>query len=201
MTTNAISRTNVEWMIWQGLLPKAALPKGRQQLLEPGDVLLSIKGGLGKVAMVQDLKHPTVPCQAFCVIRLRPNALLTPAALVQYLRSAVGQTLARQVVLSGRDMEGVDHHLGGRWALRTVIPTASAANCWLKRSARLAMYRYLIRNYRGRASRSSRPESAPCCRDLRSAYVGARSRLSNCRQTLQSPLALFIGIGLLLSCF
>jgi len=74
-------------------LPEAVLAKGRQQLLESGDVLLSIKGGLGKVAVVQDLEHPTVPGQAFCVVRLRPNAPLTPAALVQYLRSAVGQTL------------------------------------------------------------------------------------------------------------
>lgn len=74
-------------------LPEAVLAKGRQQLLESGDVLLSIKGGLGKAAVVQDLEHPTVPGQAFCVVRLRPNAPLTPAALVQYLRSAVGQTL------------------------------------------------------------------------------------------------------------
>jgi hypothetical protein len=74
-------------------LPEAVLAKGRQQLLEQGDVLLSIKGGLGRVAVVQDLEHPTVPGQAFCVIRLRPNAPLTPAVLVQYLRSAVGQSL------------------------------------------------------------------------------------------------------------
>ena len=74
-------------------LPEASLGRGRQQLLEPGDVLLSIKGGLGRVAVVQDLEHPTVPGQAFCVVRLRPNAPMTPAALVQYLRSAVGQTL------------------------------------------------------------------------------------------------------------
>jgi type I restriction enzyme M protein len=74
-------------------LPEAALAKGRQQLLEPGDVLLSIKGGLGKVAVVQNLDDPTVPGQAFCVVRLRPNAPLSPAALVQYLRSGVGQTL------------------------------------------------------------------------------------------------------------
>jgi len=72
---------------------EAALAKGRQQLLEPGDVLLSIKGGLGKVAVVHDLEEPTVPGQAFCVVRLRPNAPMTPVALVQYLRSAVGQTL------------------------------------------------------------------------------------------------------------
>jgi hypothetical protein len=74
-------------------LPEAALAKGRQHLLEPGDVLLSIKGSLGKVAVVQDLEHDTVPGQAFCVVRLRPNAPITPTALVQYLRSAVGQTL------------------------------------------------------------------------------------------------------------
>ena len=83
----------LRWASKRIRLPEAALAKGRQQLLEPGDVLLSIKGGLGKVAMVQDLEHPTVPGQAFCVVRLRPNAPLTPAALVQYLRSAVGQTL------------------------------------------------------------------------------------------------------------
>jgi hypothetical protein len=69
------------------------LAKVRQHLLEPGDVLLSIKGSLGKVAVVQDLEHDTVPGQAFCVVRLRPNAPITPTALVQYLRSAVGQTL------------------------------------------------------------------------------------------------------------
>lgn len=49
--------------------------------------------GLGKVAVVQNLGQPTVPGQAFCVVRLRPNAPITPTALVQYLRSAVGQTL------------------------------------------------------------------------------------------------------------
>jgi type I restriction enzyme M protein len=93
MTLNAISRASVEWLIWQARLPVAVLVKGCEQLLEPGDLLLSIKGGLGKVAMVQGLEHPTVPGQAFCVVQLRPNAPLTPAALVQYLLSAVGQAL------------------------------------------------------------------------------------------------------------
>jgi len=36
-----------------------------------------------------------------------------------------------------------------RWPLRTEIPTASAATCWLRPLARLAMYRSLIRNDRG----------------------------------------------------
>jgi hypothetical protein len=103
-------------------LPEAALAKGRQQLLEPGDVLLSIKGGLGKVAMVQGLEHPTVPGQAFCVVRLRPNAPLTPAALVQYLRSAVGQTLLDK---AGQGTAVAFVPMGEVKGLPIVIPHAS----------------------------------------------------------------------------
>jgi type I restriction enzyme M protein len=102
-------------------LPEAALSKGRQQLLEPGDVLLSIKGGLGKVAVVQDLENPTVPGQAFCVVRLRPNAPLTPAALVQYLRSAVGQTLLNK---AGQGAAVSFVPMGEVKGLPVVIPSA-----------------------------------------------------------------------------
>ena len=74
-------------------IDEAVLSKSRDQFLEDGDVLLSIKGGLGKVAMVNRLDRKTLPGQAFCVIRLRPNAPITPTALVQYLRSSVGKAL------------------------------------------------------------------------------------------------------------
>jgi type I restriction-modification system DNA methylase subunit len=103
-------------------LPEAVLAKGRQQLLEQGDVLLSIKGGLGKVAVIQDLEHPTVPGQAFCVVRLRPNAPLTPAALVQYLRSAVGQTLLDK---AGQGTAVAFVPMGEVKSLPVVIPHAS----------------------------------------------------------------------------
>ena len=103
-------------------LPEATLAKGRQQLLEPGDVLLSIKGGLGKVAVVQALEQPTVPGQAFCVVRLRPNAPLTPAALVQYLRSAVGQTLLDK---AGQGTAVAFVPMGELKSLPVVIPNAS----------------------------------------------------------------------------
>ena len=103
-------------------LPEAALAKGRQQLLESGDVLLSIKGGLGKVALVQVLEHPTVPGQAFCVVRLRPNAPLTPAALLQYLRSAVGQTLLDK---AGQGTAVVFVPMGEVKSLPVVIPNPS----------------------------------------------------------------------------
>lgn len=103
-------------------LPEAALAKVRQQLLEPGDVLLSIKGGLGKVAVVQDLEHATVPGQAFCVVRLRPNAPITPAALVQYLRSAVGQTLLNK---AGQGATVAFVPMGEVKGLPIVIPSTS----------------------------------------------------------------------------
>jgi len=103
-------------------LPEIALAKGRQHLLEPGNVLLSIKGGLGKAAVVLDLEHPTVPGQAFCVIRLRPNAPLTPAALVQYLRSAVGQTLLDK---AGQGSAVAFVPMGEVKSLPVVIPHAS----------------------------------------------------------------------------
>jgi hypothetical protein len=103
-------------------LPEAALAKVHQQLLVPGDVLLTIKGGLGKVAVVQNLDQPTVPGQAFCVVRLRPNAPLTPAALVQYLRSAVGQTLLNKT----GHVETVSFvPMGEVKGLPVVIPSAS----------------------------------------------------------------------------
>jgi len=100
-------------------LPEAALTKGRQQLLVPGDVLLSFKGGLGKVAVVQDLDHPTVAGQAFCVVRLRANAPLTPTALAQYLRSDVGQAL---LTSAGQGVTVVFVPMGEVKSLTIVIP-------------------------------------------------------------------------------
>jgi len=62
-----------------------------------------------------------------------------------------------------------------RWALRTEMPATSAATCWLSPSARLAMYRSLIRNDRGAGIAElqvwigallSRPETRLCsCAD------------------------------------
>ncbi len=103
-------------------LPEVALAKGRQHLLEPGDVLLSIKGGLGKVALVQDLEEPTVPGQAFCVVRLRGNAPISPAALVQYLRSAVGQAFLNK---AGQGATVAFVPMGEVKSLPIVIPRAS----------------------------------------------------------------------------
>ena len=56
------------------------------------------------------------------MIRLRPNAPLTPAALVQYLRSAVGQTLLNK---AGQGMAVAFMPIGEVKGLPIVIPHAS----------------------------------------------------------------------------
>jgi len=122
MKSNAISRASVEWLIWQARLSEAVIVKGCEQLLDLGEVLLSIKGRLGQIAIVQSLGHPTVPGQAFCVGRLLPDASLTPSALVQYLRSAVGQTL---LVSAGQRPDVAFVPMGVVKGLPIVIPSAS----------------------------------------------------------------------------
>ena len=63
-----------------------------------------------------------MPGQAFCVVRLRPNAPLTPAALVQYLRSDVGQNLLNTV---GEGTAVAFVPMGEVKGLPIVIPRAS----------------------------------------------------------------------------
>lgn len=78
-------------------IPEEVITKGRDQLINEGDVLLSIKGSIGKAAVVEKMEVQTVPGQAFCSVKLRPNAPLSAHALVQYLRSEIGQALFRKL--------------------------------------------------------------------------------------------------------
>lgn len=92
-----LSDINDSGLIEQGSkviqIPEAVIAKSREQLLNEGDVLLSIKGSVGKASAVGKLEEQTVPGQAFCVVKLRANAPLSATALVQYLRSEIGQFL------------------------------------------------------------------------------------------------------------
>ena len=78
-------------------IPEEVITKGRDQLINEGDVLLSIKGSIGKAAVVEKMEVQTVPGQAFCSVKLRPNAPLSAHALVQYLRSEIGQALFKKL--------------------------------------------------------------------------------------------------------
>lgn len=97
MTSNK-NWVNFQRAIWQVQLPEANLANGWQQLPDPGDVLLSIKGGHGRVAVVRNPEHPTLPGQVLCVVCLRPNSPLSTAALVHYLNSDVEQIQLNKAV-------------------------------------------------------------------------------------------------------
>jgi len=58
-----------------------------------GDVVISIKGSIGKVGLMGDAAEgrTTVPAQSCLVIRVAPEAMISPEVLVMYLRSPHGQ--------------------------------------------------------------------------------------------------------------
>ena len=81
-------------------LPQSAATKIDAAILKPGDILLSIKGTIGKAALVtsevitESASAPIVPGQSFVVIRLRKGGLMhDPEVLFSYLRSPLAQSL------------------------------------------------------------------------------------------------------------
>jgi type I restriction enzyme M protein len=87
-----------------GRLPRSALPKIESATLRPGDILLSIKGTIGKTALVtghvtgQSKLFPIVPGQSFVIIRLRQGSVIDdPQVLLGYLRSPVAQSLLQSI--------------------------------------------------------------------------------------------------------
>jgi type I restriction enzyme M protein len=65
--------------------------------LRPHDILIAVKGSVGKVGIVPpDLANTWVAGQSCLILRLAPNCAHTPRSLLLYLRSAIGRAcLAR----------------------------------------------------------------------------------------------------------
>ena len=92
-------------------------PRARRAILQPGDVLVAIKGSVGKVGYVREMKEEAawVASPSFAVLRLRQGApLRDPAILHRFLASPVGQALIRSVrggtavpTLPMRDLERI----------------------------------------------------------------------------------------------
>jgi hypothetical protein len=85
-------------------IPVTAITKIESAILKPGDILLSIKGTIGKAALVTEAPIteskpvPIVPGQSFVIVRLRQGGLVRdPKVLVSYLRSPVAQSLLRSM--------------------------------------------------------------------------------------------------------
>ncbi|HMM37547.1 MAG TPA: restriction endonuclease subunit S [Desulfovibrio sp.] len=85
----------------KGLVYSGALsPAQSNQLLRPGDILLSCKGSVGKVALVPEECGPNwVPSQSFQVLRPLPGT--DPICLFHQLRSPALQDIVAHLVTGG----------------------------------------------------------------------------------------------------
>ncbi|WP_252178616.1 type I restriction-modification system subunit M/S [Endozoicomonas sp. 4G] len=75
------------------------LKRAKQQLLQPGDVLLVIKGQAGRIAIVPDVCGLNwVANQSFVILRLKQNTYLNSSiVLFRFLRSQTGKALVDSI--------------------------------------------------------------------------------------------------------
>ncbi len=80
------------------------LKRARQQLLKPGDILLVVKGQVGKVGIVPPLcGHNWVASQAFIIVRLMSDkGIQDPVVLFRYLSSPLGKALINRIKTGGK---------------------------------------------------------------------------------------------------
>jgi restriction endonuclease S subunit len=102
------------------------LAKALRQRVQPGDVLLSVRGRIGAVGIVpehqgQDGPTAWLASQAFVILRLRHNSPITSLILYRYLSSPMGQGLL-QSLSTGMTVPMVS--MGDIKKLRVMIPTA-----------------------------------------------------------------------------
>ena len=83
-----INGTEKKTKVSEEFLSRSSLP-----LVKKNDLVISIKGTLGKVGYIsKDLKN-TVPGPSLCVLRPQESAIVGGEYLFQYLRSAIGQQI------------------------------------------------------------------------------------------------------------
>lgn len=102
------------------------LQRTRRATLEPGDVLIVIKGSVGKVGFVRDIPDgPSwLASQSFAILRLRRRGPITdPGILFRFLSSSMGQVTVQSLkvgsVISGLQMADLRR-------LPVLVPSAQA---------------------------------------------------------------------------
>lgn len=84
------------------VLEESALEKLRHQVLKPNDIILAVKGSVGRVGLIPadlDVNEPWFANQSFLVFRLKPNSpIRDPLVLFRYLNSPAGQSLIQSRV-------------------------------------------------------------------------------------------------------
>jgi type I restriction enzyme M protein len=104
-------------------ITRSDLKRNERQVLKHGDVLLSVKGVAGHVAIASpgSAADPTVPSQSSVILRLRRDALISdPAVLVMYLRSPLFQSQLKSAV-TGTTIPNVS--LADLGQLCVIVPT------------------------------------------------------------------------------
>ena len=99
-----------------------------RQSLEPGDVLLSIRGRIGAVGIVADIDTKEgivgwLASQAFVILRLRGTSPIRPLTLYRYLASPLGQGLLQSLSPTGTAVPMIA--IGDIKKFRIIVPTAS----------------------------------------------------------------------------
>ncbi|TOF36174.1 hypothetical protein CGJ24_15660 [Vibrio parahaemolyticus] len=93
------------------------IAKVEKQKIQAGDVLVSCRGAVGRVALIDDsIEDNVIASQAFAILRLKPQVNnLSSVALYQYLTSAFGQQQLSSLVtgttaqmLSAKDLSNMD---------------------------------------------------------------------------------------------
>ena len=69
------------------------LSRAKNTFLRKGDLLISIKGTVGKIGIVRKNLIDTIPGPSLCVLRIRPSALIDSESIFLYLRSEIGQRI------------------------------------------------------------------------------------------------------------
>jgi hypothetical protein len=128
-------------------IDEAIIGRILKQWLAPGDVLVSVRGRIGAVGMVQEAEPDEevagwLASQAFVVVRLRETSLVSQLTLYRYLASPLGQGLL-QSLSTGTTVPMVS--MGDMKRLRIMVPTAKEQREIEAQYARLRKLRDQIR--------------------------------------------------------
>lgn len=65
--------------------------------LIPNDILISMKGTVGKIAIVGELKEPMIASPNIQIIRIKNRSIIEPKVLYMFLKSNLGQSLLKRL--------------------------------------------------------------------------------------------------------
>jgi type I restriction enzyme M protein len=79
------------------------IQKGSKHYLQGGDIIIALKGSVGKVAIVHkySISSPWVAGQSCMILRVTNPSIIDPRALFMFLKSDAGQLLLKQIVSAG----------------------------------------------------------------------------------------------------